>query len=193
MTQKYDVLDVDTALRTLDLVGGGSSSLDIVMSVKSKRAGYVKVESERVFDDETPRMDVIGYFLAAVSPTDQSSGKVSGRRQYSALRVIRMSDASTGSMLSIFGTNEDAIEVEVAAYKAGGDSQSKDAKPTLRIIVKGTRIKSYTLLAGCVAGGGPVEIIDFAFRTINIASAQQSKTGSRGALVTFDDSLDTEI
>ena len=193
MSQKYDVLDVDTALRTLDLVVGGSSSLDIVMSVKSKRAGYVKVESERVFDDETPRMDVIGYFLAAVSPTDQSSGKVSGRRQYSALRVIRMSDASTGSMLSIFGTNEDAIEVEVAVYKAGGDAQSKDAKPTLRIIAKGTRIKSYTLLAGCVAGGGPVEIIDFAFRTIKIVSAQQSKTGSRGALVTFEDSLDTEF
>ena len=189
MTQKYDVLDVDTALRTLDLVGGGSNSLDMVMHVNSKRSGPVEVESERIFADEKPRMDVLGYFLTAASPTDQSAGKALGRRQYSALRIIRMTDAASGTLLNLFKSTEDVIEVDVAVYKAGGAAQQKDAKPALRIFIKGARIKSYTLLAGSVAVGGPVEIIDFAFRALDIQSAPQTHTGAFGAVRSFADSL----
>jgi type VI protein secretion system component Hcp len=189
MALNFPGLDMDEALRTLDLVGGGSSALDMVMQVKGRRTGDVTGESNRTFADNKPRMDILGYYLAAASPTDQSSGMSSGRRQYSAMRVVRYSDSATASFLSMFSTNEDGMVVDIAVFKAGGDAQSKDKKPILRIVLKSTRIRTFTLLGGCVAGGGATEIIEFAFREIQLDSAPQESSGSRGGVRSFMDSL----
>ena len=185
MTSTFAALGIDEALRTLDMVKDGGSSLDIVMQITSKRAGDVQGESDRVYADSKPRLELMGYFFAAVSPTDPNSGSAAAKRQYSALRVVRGSDAATASMLKLLVGNDD-ITLSVSVFKAGGDAQIKDAKPLMRISLKAVRIQTYTLLAG---SGGPIEIIDFAFRTLEIESAPQTHTGSRGALRTFADSL----
>lgn len=189
MALNFDGLTIEEAVRTLDLIQGGSSGLDIVMQVKGKRSGEVAGESDRVFADNKPRMDVLGYHLAAASPTDQASGLATGRRQYSALRVVRHSDAATATLLSMFATNEDGIQVDISVFKAGGDAQAKDTQPILRIVLKAVRIKTYTVLGGGLGGGGAMEIIDFAFREIQLESAPQQHTGKRGAVRSFSDSM----
>ena len=180
-------LDVNEALRTLDLVRSDSNPLDIVMQVKGERLGQIEGESDRVFEDSKPRMDVTGYYFAALSPTDQGTGQATGKRRYSSLRVVRPTDSATASMLSMFATN-DNITVDLSTFKAGGDALSKDAQPILKIGLKQARIRTYTLLGGGAVGGA-VEIVEFTFREIEITSSPQQTSGKRGAVRTFTDSL----
>jgi len=180
-------LDMNEALRTLDLVRCEVNPLDIVMQVKGARAGQIEGESERVFEDRKPRLDVTGYYFAALSPTDQSSGQATRRRSYSALRVVRLTDSATASMLSMFASN-DNITVDLSTFKAGGDTLSIDAQPFLNICLKDARIRTYTLLGGGAVGGA-VEIVEFTFREIEITSAPQQTSGKRGAVRTYADSL----
>ena len=166
-------LDINEALRTLDLVRSDSNPLDIVLQVKGKRVGQIEGESDRVFEDNKPRMDVTGYYFAALSPTDQGTGQATGKRRYSSLRVVRPTDSATASMLSMFATN-DNITVDLSTFKAGGDALSKDAQPILKIGLKQARIRTYTLLGGGAVGGA-VEIVEFTFREIeNTSSPQQT-------------------
>ncbi len=180
-------LDINEALRTLDLVRSDSNPLDIVLQVKGKRVGQIEGESDRVFEDNKPRMDVTGYYFAALSPTDQGTGQATGKRRYSSLRVVRPTDSATASMLSMFATNDD-ITVDLSTFKAGGDALSKDAQPILKIGLKEARLRTYTLLGGGAVGGA-VEIVEFTFREIEITSAPQQTSGKRGAVRTFTDSL----
>lgn len=180
-------LDLNEALRTLDLVRSDNNPLDIVMQVKGARVGQIEGESDRVFEDGKPRMEVTGYYFAALSPTDQGTGQSTGKRRYSSLRVVRQTDAATASMLSMFATN-DNITVELATYKAGGDALTKNTQPILRINLKAARIRTYTLLGGGAVGGA-VEIVEFTFRELEINSAPQQGSGKRGAVRTFADSL----
>ena len=180
-------LDVNEALRTLDLARSDSNPLDIVMQVKGERLGQIEGESDRVFEDSKPRMDVTGYYFAALSPTDQGTGQATGKRRYSSLRVVRPTDSATASMLSMFATN-DNITVDLSTFKAGGDALSKDAQPILKIGLKQARIRTYTLLGGGAVGGA-VEIVEFTFREIEITSSPQQTSGKRGAVRTFTDSL----
>jgi type VI protein secretion system component Hcp len=189
MASHYPGLTIDEALRTLELVGNGVSQLDMVMKVKSERSkDFIKGELERKFYDGKPRMPVLGYYLAAAFPTDAFSGLVSGMRQYSALRVIRNSDAASASFLSVYANREDVTVFEVAIFKAGGDPTTKDAKPLLCIGLSNVRINSVTLLGGGVAGGGPIEIIEFGFRDIQVDSAPQTSEGAKDGGRQFRDS-----
>ncbi len=189
MHSSYAGLSTDEVLRTLDMVKGDSTSLDIVMYMKSKRSGDIQGESDRVFADNKPRMDLIGYFLATEAPTDMSTGGGTGRRQYAPLRIVRNADAASSSILSAFATNDD-VSVDVSVFKAGGDAQTKDAQPMLRIGIKKVRIKTYTMLAGGAFSSGAIEIIDFAFREIELESAPQTNTGKRGGVRMFSDVLE---
>jgi hypothetical protein len=87
----------------------------------------------------------------------------------------------------MFATN-DNITVELATYKAGGDALTKNTQPILRINLKASRIRTYTLLGGGAVGGA-VEIVEFTFRELEINSAPQQGSGKRGAVRTFADSL----
>ena len=184
----FDGLGTDEALRTLDLINTGDGSLDMVMQLKSRRSGEIIGESERDFGDNKPRLDIMGYYLGAANPTDQSTGQAMGRRQYSAMRVLRASDAATASIMSMFATNDDGITVEVSVFKAGGDARAKDTQPVLRIKLEMVRVKTFTLLAG-PAAQGQMEIIEFAFRKIQVESAPQQNIGKRGAVRSFSDDL----
>lgn len=182
------VMDMDEALRTLEIVGTKSGQLDLLMQVKGVKQGEVEGESVRSHSDGKPRHDILGYYLSAGTPSDSESGQAAGRRRYSAMRVVRNSDATTSSLMSAFAYNED-LTVELISYRAGGDN-SKDAKPLFRIEMKKVRVKTFTLMmGGSLPGMGAVEIFELTFREIKIESAPQTNTGQRGGVRTFQDTL----
>jgi type VI protein secretion system component Hcp len=188
MSLETAMMDIDEALRTLEIVGSKSGQIDLVMQVKTQRAGDIEGESPRKYKDGKPRHEVLGYYFAAGTPSDAGSGQSTGRRRYSALRIVRNTDASTASLMSAFATN-DNLTVDLSSYKAGGDD-SKDAQPTFRILLKNARVKTFTLLGGgALPNTGAVEIIELHFRTVTIESAPQQKTGDRGGVRVFEDTL----
>lgn len=183
MTIHLAVMDFNDALKTLDLVG--NNSLDMVMLVKNDRGGDVPSESARNFGDSRPRHSIAGYYMSAGQHADASSSR---RRYYSAVRVVRNIDAATTSLLSAF-KNNDNMEIELSTYKAGGDS-SPSALPHFKILLKGAKVKTYTLLSGgALPNAGCFEIIELVFRNIKIEAAPQSSTGQRGAVNTFEDEM----
>jgi type VI secretion system Hcp family effector len=183
------VMDIDEALRTLEIVGTTAGQLDLLMQVKGSKQGEVEGESVRSHSDGKPRHDILGYYLSAGTPSDTESGQAAGRRRYSAMRVVRNSDASTSSLLSAFAHNEDLTTVELLSYRSGGDN-TKDTKPLFRIEMKKVRVKTFTLMmGGSLPGMGAVEIIELNFREIKMESAPQTGTGQRGGVRTFEDIL----
>ncbi len=182
------VMEYAEAMRTLDMVGSSSGQLDVVMQVKTARAGDIEGESERKFGDSKPRHDVLGYYFSAGSPSDTGSGQAKGRRRYSAVRIVRNSDAATASLMSAFATN-DTLTVELASYRAGGDI-TKDSQPSIKIVLDNARVKTFTMLSGtALPKSGAVEIIELLFRSLSVESAPQTHTGQRGAVRTFKDTL----
>jgi type VI protein secretion system component Hcp len=182
------VMDMDEALRTLELIGTSSGQIDLVMHINAKRAGDIEGESSRKYADKKPRHEILGYYFAAGSPSDAGSGQAAGRRRYSALRIVRNSDAATAPLMSAFATN-DSLTVELASYKAGGDN-SEDAQPHHKIVLEHARVKTFTLMSGgALPNSGAIEIIELLFRKVKIESAPQQKSGQRGGVRTFEDSL----
>ena len=182
------VMDMEEALRTLEIVGAKMGQLDLLMRVKGQRQGQIQGESVRKFINDQPHHAILGYYLAAGSPTDSASGQSTGRRRYSAMRVVRNSDSSTSQLLNAFSTNE-GLTVILDSYRAGGDD-SKDASPMFHIELTEARVRSFTLMSGgALPNTGGVEIIEFAFREINTESGPQTNTGDRGAVKIFQDSL----
>jgi type VI secretion system Hcp family effector len=181
-------MELDEALRTLKLVGAGNSQLDIVMQVKAQRAGEIEGESDRQYHDGKARHDVCGYYFSSGTPSDAGSGQIKGRRRYSAVRIVRNSDAATAKLMSAFATN-DQLTVELASFRSGGD-KSKDLKPMFSIRLENARVKTFTVLSGgTVEGTGIMEVIELLFRTITVESAPQQKAGQTGAISTFKDTL----
>lgn len=180
------VMDMEEALRTLEMVGNRSEKTDLWMYVESERAGAIAGESERVFADLKSRMEVRGYYISGGATSDSANSQARARRQYSSLRVVRLTDATTSSLMSLFSSN-DSLTVELTKYKAGGDV-SKDLQPSFKIKIEKARIKTFTILSGEeVSSSSAVEIIEFAFRKISIDSAPQLLSGLRGAVRTFTD------
>jgi type VI secretion system Hcp family effector len=182
------VMDMDEALRTLEIVGTKAGQLDLGMYVKGSTQGEIASESIRKYRDNKPRHDILGYYLSAGTPSDSESGQAAGRRRYSAMRVVRSSDASSSSLMSAFARNED-LTVELASYRAGGD-KTQDVDPLFRIEMKKVRVKTFTLMmGGSLPGVGALEILELTFREITIESAPQTAAGQRGGVRTFQDQL----
>ena len=70
-------LDVDEALRMVDLAASGAHDSDMAMSVQSK-GSPVEGESRRTYEDGKKRMDVKGYFFRSWvhTPPGGSKGRV---------------------------------------------------------------------------------------------------------------------
>lgn len=189
MSSDTAMLDIEEALRTLDIVGnlaGKAGHLDMFMKVKGERAGDIEGEALRKFSDGKSRHHILGYYFSGGSPTDVGTGTATGRRRYAAVRVVRNADAASSSLLSAFSTN-DKLTVELSSYKAGGTESSQ---PMFRMELSDARVKTATLLGGgALHGTGAVEIMEFLFRSIVVEAAPQGSTGQRAAVRTFTDSV----
>ena len=88
--------------------------------------------------------------------------------------------------MSAFSQNE-GLDVELNNYRAGGDD-AKDALPMFKITLENARVKTFTLMfGGALPNTGAVEIIEIAFRNIEIEAAPQTATGQRDGVKTFSD------
>ena len=183
------VMSMEEALRTLEVVGTKMGQLDLFMQVNGQKQGPIEGESVREFSNGKPHHHaILGYYLAAGSPTDSASGQAAGRRRYSAMRVVRNSDSSTSPLLTAFSTNE-GLTVFLDSYRAGGED-SKETSPVIHIELTEARVRSFTLMSGgALPNTGGVEIIEFAFREIRMESRPQTIKGELGAVKTFQDSL----
>lgn len=180
------VMDMEEALRTLQLIGTRVGQFDTHMHVTGERQGEVKGESERQHASGNLYHAIIGYYLAAGSPTDSASGSATGRRRYSAMRVVRSSDSSSASLMNAFMNNE-SLTVVLDSYRAGGDD-SRDAQPMFHFKLENARVKTFTLMfGGALPNTGTLEIIEFAYRDIELQAAPQTKVGQRGGVKTFHD------
>ncbi len=179
-------LELDEALRSVELVGKQNGQLDVWMQVNTKRAGDVDGEAVRKFGDGKPRLEVLGYYMSAGTSSDAGSDRSNGRRRYSAVRVIRNCDAATATLLSSL-KGDDNITVKLESYRAGGDV-SKDMQSKFSILLENARLRTYTVLnGGAMPNSGAVEILEFSFRNITVDSSPQTATGQRGAVRTFQD------
>ena len=182
------VMDMDEALRTLQLIGAKVGQFDTHMHVTGERQGEVKGESDRKHASGSLYHAIVGYYLAAGSSTDNASGSATGRRRYSAMRVVRSSDSASASLMNAFSTNE-PLTVVLDSYRAGGDD-SVDAQPMFHFKLENARVKTFTLMfGGALPNTGMVEIIEFAYRKIEMEAAPQTKAGQRGGVKTFADEL----
>ena len=180
------VMDMDEALRTLQLIGTKVGQFDTHMHITGVKQGEVKGESERKHASGNLYHAIVGYYLAAGSPTDNASGSAAGRRRYSAMRVVRSSDSASASLMSAFSSNE-SLTVVLDSYRAGGDD-SAAAQRMFHIKLEHARIKTFTLMfGGALPNTGALEIIEFAYRKIEIEAAPQTKAGQRGGVKTFTD------
>jgi type VI protein secretion system component Hcp len=180
-------MPLDEALRTVELaIGSSGSQLDVVLQVKSQRAGEIAGESERSYSDGKPRHDVLAYYFSSGTPSDAGTGQQKGRRRYSAVCIVRNCDAATAKLMSAFASNDD-LTVELATYRSGGDN-SKDMKPMFLVSLDKAKVKTYTILSGgAMPGTGAVEIIEILFRSILVESSPQLHTGQTGAVSSFQD------
>jgi type VI protein secretion system component Hcp len=182
-------MELSEAQKTIDLINGKNSQLDVVMQVKTQRAGEIEGESGRKYADGKPRHDILGYYFSSGAPSDAGTGRIKGRRRYSAVRIVRNSDAATSKLLSAFSTN-DQLTVELASFRAGGD-MIKEMKPMFLIKLEDARVKTFTIMSsGLLPGSGAVEIIELLFRTITVESAPQTHAGQTGAISTFKDTTE---
>lgn len=179
------VMDMEEALRTLQLIGKTIGQFDTHMYIRGSR-GDVEGESERQHAGGGRYHAILGYYLSAGTPTDGASGSASGKRRHSAMRVVRSSDSSSAILLTAFQKNDD-LTVELSSYRAGGDD-SKDAQPMFHFKLEHARVKTYTLMfGGALPNTGAIDIIEFAYRRIGLEAAAQTKTGQRGPLKIYDD------
>ena len=181
------VMDMEEALRTLQLLGTRVGQFDTHMQVIAN-GKPIESESLRQHDDGKPYHAIIGYYLSAGSPTDSATGSETESRRYSAMRVVRSSDSASPPFLHAFAKHQD-LTVVLNSYRAGGDD-SKDAQPMFRFELKDARVKTFTFMfGGALPNTGAVEIIEFAFRRIYVAAASQTKVGQRGAPNSFEEDL----
>ena len=171
-------LDPDEALRLLDLLSGESGN-DFVMKVETM-GDIIKGESERVFEDRKPRMDIGGYLFLLEVETPPGSTK--GRMRESQFVVVRDCDAATASIASLLRNQNSDLQVTVSVFKAGGDL-TKEMLPHLEFQLWDARVTAQSILTGG-RPKRPCEIIRFDYEAMEIRSAPQKDTGQRGAVRT---------
>lgn len=172
-------LDLDEALRILEIASKKSDGVDLLLHVESKGTP-VEGESPRRFDDGKLRMDMLGYSFGV--SVHQPPGGAKGQVRAQPVIVVRQSDAATASLSSLLKSQAHDLTVSISAFKAGGDD-SPDAQPTLVLELQQARVERQMLLSGGVVGV-PCEIVVFDYRSVSIRSAPQQRSGIRGAVRT---------
>lgn len=174
--QQDGILDADEARELYGLIAPGPADVDMVMMIERKGTP-IEGESPRQFDDGKSRMEIGGYVWSAQTVASAGKHKLS----VTSLLVARRSDSATASIASILRAQDLDLRVLIGVYKAGGDTRSTEAQPVFEMTLESARIVVHMLHSGG-PWGVPSEIIAFAYRSIVIKSAPQTRTGARGAV-----------
>lgn len=188
-------MDMEEALRTLQLVSASYSAEriggqhDMSMWVRGQKQGEIPGETIRRYDGEAPHHPILGYYMSAGSPTDSASGQATGRRRYSAVRVVRSADSSTAKLMSAFASNED-LEVALHNWRRWGHNDETEFS-SLKVVLEKARLKTFTIMGGgALPHTGNLEIFELTFRSIEIQTTGQSTGGAPKAANTFEYTLE---
>jgi type VI protein secretion system component Hcp len=166
----------EDARQFYELVGAGSSEVDLVMMIENKGAP-VEGELERAFDDGKARLSIGGYYWSVQVPESSAQNQVVPNN----LIVARRSDAATATIASLLRAQEKDLKVVISAFKSGGDQKSTEHQAAFELVLENARICRLVLNSGG-AWGGPSELISISYRTVKVKSAPQKATGARGAV-----------
>jgi type VI protein secretion system component Hcp len=166
----------EDARRFYDLVGTGSSEVDLVMMIENKGAP-VEGELERAFEDGKARLSIGGYYWSVQVPESSAQNQVVPNN----LIVARRSDAATATLASLLRTQEKDLKVSIGVFKSGGDQKSNEQQATFELVLENARICRLVLNSGG-NWGVPSELISISYRTLKVKSAPQKSSGARGAV-----------
>lgn len=161
--------DIDESLRVSELAN--TQTADIAMQIVSRKAGQIEGESIRRYANGTQLIDVLGYFFAGYTPGN-------GRRHYRSVTVVKRSDVTSSSLLSLLDTNAD-MKVTLSSYRAGGESKSAEAQPNFEIILEEAKLKAMSIFTSAHSLL-PLDILSFDFRQLTMNTRAQTRSGLMG-------------
>jgi len=169
---------IDNLLQLTRLAHGKQMGADLVMSLENGGTP-VSGDNTRRFPDGKPRLSVLGLSWGLASAT--SGGTALGPRSYAPLTVVREVDSASAILTQLTNNRAGNLRVNVAAYRAGGDKNV--ATDTLPMFDLGLEDAQITAQYFITTPGDAVltELLVFSYRRIEIKTAPQQATGSRGA------------
>ena len=155
-------------------------SIDVFLSVQSKRAGKLKGESGA--KGHTDEIIVHGWSWGVATSSALGSSQVTGRRTYKNLVVTKRIDSSSTALMSVLATNDEVKEAKLSMRKAG-----EGQRDFFTITLSQARVASLDL--ECGENGEAIERVTFAFNKVQVDYELQQASGQRGGGTSFQDEI----
>lgn len=169
---------IDNLLQLTRLVHTHNMGADLVMAMENGGTP-VTGDNTRRHDDGKPRLDILGLTWGLASAT--LGGAAQGPRSYAPLTVVRQADSASAILTQLCNNRAASLRAAIGMYRAGGDaSAATDTLPMFELKIEEAQITGQYF----ITAPGEVmlyEILVFSYRKIEIKTAPQQATGSRGA------------
>lgn len=169
---------IDQLLQLTRLANTNKMGADLVMALENSGTP-VTGDHSRSYPDGKPRLDILGLNWGLASAT--MGGAAQGPRSYSPLTVVREADSASAILTQLTNNRAANLRAAIGKYRAGGDaSVSADTLPMFELKIEEAQITGQYF----ITAPGEVmlyEMLVFSYRKIEIKSAPQQGTGSRGA------------
>ena len=162
------------------LANSGSTGVDVFLSVKSKRAGAIKGESQAA--EHKDAIVVHGWSWGVAASSAIGSTQATGRRSYRNLVVHKRIDCATTALISVLATNDEVKEAKLSLRKAG-----EGQRDYFTITLTNARVTGVDL--ECDDQGQTSERVTFTFNKVQIDYDVQAGSGQRGAGYSFQDEI----
>lgn len=153
---------------------------DVYLSVKTKRAGVIKGESNAA--DHKDAIVIHGWSWGVAASSAIGSTQATGRRSYKNLMVCKRVDCSTTALMSVLVTNDEVKEAKLSLRKAG-----EGQRDFFTITLTNARVTGVDL--DCDEHGEAVERVTFAFNKVQVDYEIQQSSGQRGSGFSFQDEI----
>ncbi|PZQ74535.1 MAG: hypothetical protein DI563_12020 [Variovorax paradoxus] len=169
---------IDNLLQLTRLAHTNQMGADLVMAMENSGTP-VTGDNVRRYPDGKPRLDMVGMSWGLASAT--IGGAAQGPRSYAPLTVVRQADSASAILTQLTNNRAANLRATISKYLAGGDaSVTADTLPMFELKIDEAQITAQYFIT---APGDVMlyEILVFSYRKIEIKTAPQQGTGSRGA------------
>lgn len=130
-------------------------------------------------------IDVIGWAWGMEARTAMGAGGASGKSVLRELKVTKLVDSASCSLMSMLRNNTQVSKVVLTIRKAGETGQEY-----FKITLSNARITTLDLGAGMEGSPLLTEQVSFAFQKINVEYKPQGDDGQLRGAMTFDTDVD---
>jgi len=169
---------IDNLLQLTRLAHTHRMGADLVMAMENSGTP-VTGDNVRRYPDGKPRLDMVGLSWGLTSAS--VGGAAQGPRSYAPLTVVREADSASAIFTQLANTRAANLRASIGKYLAGGDaSVTADTLPMFELKIDEAQITAQYFIT---APGDVMlyEILVFSYRKLEIKTAPQQGTGSRGA------------